>query len=211
MTSARHKRISVGGDRVTYVACSTHDVTAARRTCGSDLLPRGLPRPLPFHIFKNFFAGSSESQPSLRLLISKHPRAVVAAQSEVAMRHIVLIYDDADEGQFADRFDAFPARSLAPTHAVASARRPSAWVLAAATWRSRAFRREISRLRSIARRPLIRWFAAPILGVPSVYSGYSAVLNFWHGIGVSPSLWLHILAVAAGVASGLAVITRLRT
>jgi hypothetical protein len=127
------------------------------------------------------------------------------------MRYIVLIYDDAGEGRFVDRFDVFPARSLVPTRAVASAHRPSAWVSAAATWRSRAFRREISRLHSIARRPLIRWFAAPILGVPSVYSGYSTMLNFWHGIGVSPSLWLHILAVAAGIASGFAVITRLRT
>jgi hypothetical protein len=127
------------------------------------------------------------------------------------MRYIVLIYDDADEGRFVDGFDAFPARSLAPTHAGASAHRPGAWVSAAATWRSRAFRREISRLSSIARQPLVRWFAAPILGVPSVYSGYSTMLNFWHGIGVSPSVWLDILAVAAGVASGLAVITRLRT
>jgi hypothetical protein len=40
------------------------------------------------------------------------------------------------------------------------------------------------------------------LGVPSVYGGYSTMLNFWHGIGVSPCLWLRILAVAVGVASG---------
>jgi hypothetical protein len=127
------------------------------------------------------------------------------------MRYVVLIYDDSDEGRFVDRFEAaFPPQSLAPSHTVAFANHPSAWVSAAATWHSRTFRRQISRLSSIAGRPVVRWFAAPILGVPSVYSGYSTMLNFWHGIGASPSLWLHILAVVAGVASGLAVITRLR-
>jgi hypothetical protein len=119
------------------------------------------------------------------------------------MRYIVLIYNDSDEG-FVDRFED-ASRNLAPARAVGSALRPSAWVSA------RASRLEISRLCSIARRPLIRWFAAPILGVPSVYGGYSTMLNFWHGMGVSPSLWLHLLAVVAGVASGLAVIARLRT
>ncbi|MBO0755819.1 MAG: hypothetical protein J2P54_08160 [Bradyrhizobiaceae bacterium] len=125
------------------------------------------------------------------------------------MRYIVLIYNDSDEG-FVDRFED-AARNLAPARAVGSTLRPSAWVSARTTWPARASRLEISRLCSIARRPLIRWFAAPILGVPSVYGGYSTMLNFWHGMGVSPSLWLHLLAVVAGVASGLAVIARLRT
>ena len=106
------------------------------------------------------------------------------------MRYIVLIYD-------------VPPRSIAPAHAAASAYRPSTWVSARSTWRSG--------LRSIRRRPFVRWIGAPILGVPSVYSGYSTMLSFWHGLGVSPSLWLYILAIVAGVASGLAVIARLRT
>jgi hypothetical protein len=119
------------------------------------------------------------------------------------MRYIVLIYNDSGEGQSIDRFqDAFP-RSLAPACALASARPPSSWPSGGASGLDTFF--------SKARRPLVRWFAAPILGVPSVYGGYNTMLNFWHGIGVSPSVWLHILAIAAGVASGLAVIARLRT
>jgi hypothetical protein len=63
----------------------------------------------------------------------------------------------------------------------------------------------------MARQPLVRWLAAPIVGVPTVYGGYSTMLNFWQGIGVSPSLWLHALAIVAGVTSGLAAIARLRS
>lgn len=119
------------------------------------------------------------------------------------MRYIVLICNDFGEGQFVDRCeDAFP-RSLAPACAPAPALRRSPWL---SSWAS-----GLETFFSKARRPLVRWFAAPILGVPSIYGGYSTMLNFWHGMGVSPSLWLHILAVAAGVASGLAVIARLRT
>jgi hypothetical protein len=70
---------------------------------------------------------------------------------------------------------------------------------------------DVSRLRALACGPFVRWLAAPILGVPSVYSGYSTMLNFWHWIGVSPSLWLHALAVVAGMTSGLIAIARLRT
>jgi hypothetical protein len=122
------------------------------------------------------------------------------------MRYIVLIYDDSDEGRFVNRFrDGFLPRSLA------SALPPTALVPAGTTWRSLVSRLEISRLSSLAHRPLVRWATAPILGIPTVYSGYNTMLNFWHGLGVSPSPWLHILAVVAGVASGLAVIARLRT
>jgi hypothetical protein len=124
------------------------------------------------------------------------------------MRYIVLIYDDLDEGRFVNRFEGgFLPRSLAS----ASALPPTALVTTGTTWRSLVSRLEISRLSSLAHRPLVRWFTAPILGAPSVYSGYSTMLNFWHGLGVSPSPWLHILAVVAGLASGLAVIVRLRT
>src|SRR5580704_7392810 len=61
------------------------------------------------------------------------------------------------------------------------------------------------------RQPLVRWLAAPIVGVPTVYGGYSTMLSFWQGIGVSPSLWLHALAIVAGVTSGVAAIARLRS
>jgi hypothetical protein len=162
---------------------------------------------LPAKIFEKFSIDLSKSLTLLRLLISGCRTMVVVTREEVAMRCIVLIYDDFDEGRFFDRFEGAcepqsPASASAVSSASAAERR---------TCRSRASRLEITRLCSIARRPLVRWFAAPILGVPSVYGGYSTMLNFVHGMGVAPSLWLHLLAVVAGVASGLAVIARLRT
>lgn len=133
------------------------------------------------------------------------------------MRYIVLIYYDSDKCQFASRsddqvdHDSLPPRSLAPARAVASALPPSACVSARPTWPAWVSRLEISYLCSLARRPLARLLATPILGVPTVYGGYSTMLNFWHGMGVSPSLWLQILAVVAGITSGLVAIARLRT
>jgi hypothetical protein len=70
---------------------------------------------------------------------------------------------------------------------------------------------DVSRLGAAVRLPFVRWLAAPMLGVPSVYSGYSTMLNFWHWMGVSSSPWLHALAVVAGMTSGFLAIARLRT
>jgi hypothetical protein len=167
---------------------------------------------LPVKIFRKFLARLVEIADLAASSDQRAPTGGTRGSEEVAMRYIVLIYDDSDESRFVNRFeDAFPQRSLAPARAVSAARGRTTWLSARATWRARASGLEISRLFSIARRPIVQLIAAPILGVPSVYGGYSTMLNFWHGMGVSPSLWLHILAVVAGVASGLAVIARLRT
>jgi hypothetical protein len=65
-----------------------------------------------------------------------------------------------------------------------------------------------SRLCAKVRR--LRWFAAPVLGIPAVFAGYSTMLNFWLALGVSSSLWLHIVAAIAGATGGVAAVARLR-
>ena len=127
------------------------------------------------------------------------------------MRYIVLICDNIDARRFGSEDQADHASVLQTLASCASPSRPR--VNASGRYRFRALvsRLEISRLGAMARQPLVRLLAAPIVGVPTVYGGYSTMLNFWQGIGVSPSLWLHALAIVAGVTSGLAAIARLRS
>ena len=133
------------------------------------------------------------------------------------MTYIVLIYDNSDACQFVDSPEdqadraASPRRALAPARGVASPSRPRVSLSGRPGFRAWASRLDSARLGAMVRYPLVRWFAAPIVGVPSVYGGYSTMLSFWQGIGVSPSLWLHALAIVAGVTSGLAAIARLRS
>ncbi len=133
------------------------------------------------------------------------------------MRYIVLIHDNSDACQFVDSSEdqadraAFPRRALAPARGVASPPRPRVSVSGRHRFRAWASCLDSSRLGAMVRQPLVRWLAAPIVGVPTVYGGYSTMLSFWQGIGVSPSLWLHALAIVAGVTSGLAAIARLRS
>jgi hypothetical protein len=132
------------------------------------------------------------------------------------MRYIVLIYDNSDACQFIDSSEdqadraSFRRRALAPAR-MASPPRPRVSVSGRPRFRAVASCLDISRLGAMARQPLVRWLAAPIVGVPTVYGGYSTMLSFWQGIGVSPSLWLHALAIVAGVTSGVAAIARLRS
>ncbi|HEY2444545.1 MAG TPA: hypothetical protein VGI20_02260 [Rhizomicrobium sp.] len=67
-----------------------------------------------------------------------------------------------------------------------------------------------SRVCAMVRRPIVRWFAAPILGIPAIFAGYSTMLNFWLALGVSSSLWLHVVAAIAGATGGVAAVARLR-
>jgi hypothetical protein len=133
------------------------------------------------------------------------------------MRYIVLICDNSDACQFVDSSEdqadraSFPRRALAPARGMASPPRPRVSVSGRPRFRAWASGLDISRLGAMVRQPLVRWLAAPIVGVPTVYGGYSTMLSFWQGIGVSPSLWLHALAIVAGVTSGMAAIARLRS
>ena len=133
------------------------------------------------------------------------------------MRYIVLICDSLDAYRIVDGSEDQADRAFFPRRVLASARDavapPPARVNSSGRPRFRgwALRLDISRLGAMARQPLVRWLAAPIVGVPTVYGGYSTMLNFWQGIGVSPSLWLHALAIVAGVTSGVAAIARLRS
>jgi len=133
------------------------------------------------------------------------------------MRYIVLICDSLDAYRIVDGSEDqadrvfFPRRALAPARDAVAPPRSSVDPSGRPAFRAWATRLDISRLVAMARQPLVRWLAAPIVGVPTVYGGYSTMLSFWQGIGVSPSLWLHALAIVAGVTSGLAAITRLRS
>jgi hypothetical protein len=133
------------------------------------------------------------------------------------MRYIVLICDGPDAYRIVDGSEDQADRAFFLRRALAAARdsaplpRPRVNPSRRPAFRDWAPRLDISRLGAMARQPLVRWLAAPIVGVPTVYGGYSTMLNFWQGIGLSPSLWLHALAIVAGVTSGLAAIARLRS